>query len=50
MNFYPFRYDNKNARTICDICLKEIIKTTGNVIDFVLVSLMLTLKKFHNLF
>ena len=47
---YLFKVNNKNNRTICEICSKLIIKTSEHVIDAVLVPLLLSLNKFYTLF
>ena len=47
VNNYMFQVNNRNTRTRCKICSKSTIKTPNSV---VLVSLLLTLNKFHTLF
>ena len=41
-----FKVNNRNSRTRCEICSKLTIKTPEDVIDFVLLSLLLTLTYF----
>ena len=57
MNFFPadiylFKVNNRKNRKMCEICSKLIIKTPeqhdGN--DVILMSLLLTLNRFHTLF
>ena len=43
---YLFHVNNPNTRTMCEICSMSIIKII-DVIDVVMVSLLLTLNRFH---
>ena len=48
---YMFKANNRNIRKKCEVCSKVTIKTPLNGDSgVVLVSLLLTLKKFHTLF
>ena len=49
-NIYLFKINNRNTTKRCKIYLKLIIKTTNNVNDVVLVSLLLTLNIFQTFF
>ena len=44
-NIYLFKVNNKNTRAMCETCSKLVIKNNVNVV--VLVSLLLTLNRFH---
>ena len=46
---YLLKFNNRNRRAICEICSK-LTTNTPDFNNFVLVSLLLTLKKFHKLF
>ena len=45
-----FKVNNRNNSAMCKICLKLTIKAPNDVIDFIVVSLLLTLNIFHKLF
>ena len=47
---YMFKVDNRNTRTSCVICSKLTIKIPERAIGVGLVSLLLTLNIFYNLF
>ena len=52
LNIYLLKVNDRNTRTRCEICLKLTIKTPERrqLHGVVLVSLLLTLSIFHNLF
>ena len=45
-----FKFNNRNTRTMCEICSKFIIKTTERCHDVFLLCLLLNLNRFHTLF
>ena len=47
---YLLKVNNRNTRTMCEICSKLTIKPPENVIDVVLVALLLTFNRFHIFF
>ena len=48
-NIYLFNINNRNTKKRCEICSKLTIKTSNDVSDVALVSLLLTLNKFYTL-
>ena len=47
--FYLFKVNNRNNRTMCEICSKVTIRHHNIVNDFILVSLLLILNIIHTL-
>ena len=47
---YLFKFKNRNTWKLCEICSKLTIKTPEDITDVVLMSLLLTLIRFHLFF
>ena len=50
ISIYPFKVNNRNTRTRCEICSKSTKRHQNDANGVVLVSLLLTLNIFHTLF